>query len=612
MIRWVMMALAALMLTPLPATAQDDLAVETARVEDLTSIREIKNLQAAWGHSAIAGNWGNMASMLAADAEMRVGGNTYAGREAIHAFLRETQGGGLEGMAGGRLNLRLWLTPVITLAADGHSATGRWHEIAMTAAAGAEPGWAGGTWVIEYRDGQYGWEITAMRYYAQFAGDYATGWSHDAATLERAPYHYTPDEAGSFLPRRSAEYAWGAEDLDRFGNQMLGASQALNIVHAYGYYLDRGLYADIGDLFGENADVMVRGQGTWSGYDGVQRFLRRYGEAGLDPGELNDHVLLMPMVTTMGDTLVTVEVIEIGMTGQHGGEAGWSASSLYFDLRRRPDGTWFIAHLQQRPRMQADYASGWNGAGVTAGAVVTGGEPDEPDPCPPDDSDWPCNVPPGMFSNRPTGYTVPNALDRAEAFDAAENVSNAYGYYIDQFAWRNTAALFSRDGWKELSYIGTFIGQDNVLASLIQRYGEGGPRAEFQAIHQLTQPYVTPSEDGQRAQIRSRLWQFNSGTEPGGSWIGGIYENQVVREDGVWRIHGMDLDYVWLADVATGWTGVDPDANARFGVSEEVIAEFGPQAPLRGEVFAPYPRIAPMGFHYANPVSGREPDVRLH
>ena len=612
MIRRVLLALTALLLVPAPAAAQDDLAVETARVQDLTSIRSIKNLQAEWGHFAIDGNWGAMASMVAFDATMRVGDATYSGREAIHAYLREEQGGGEEGVAEGRLNLRLWLTPVITLSPDGRTATGRWHEVAMTAAPDEEPGWEGGTWVIDYADGDYGWKITAMRYYAQFAGDYAGGWSHDATTLERAPYHYTPDEAGSLLPLRSAGHAWSAQQIDRFGTTLLGASEALNVVSAYGYYLDRGMYDDVVELFSNNTDVMVMGQGKWFNHAGVRRYLRRFGDAGLGHGELNDRVQLMPLVTTGGGLSTTVQVIEIGMSGRHGGEAEWSATLLHFDLQRDPDGVWYIARLIQRPLMQADYASGWDGEALAPAALVSGGEPDEPFDCSPSSDDFDCNLSPHVGIAGPADYTIPNALDRAEAFDAAENVSNAYGYYIDQFAWRNTAALFSRDGWKELSYIGTFVGQENVLNSLIQRYGEGGPRDEFQAIHQLTQPYVTPSEDGQRAQIRSRLWQFNSGTEPGGSWIGGIYENQVIREDGIWRIHGMDLDYVWLADYATGWTGVDPEANARFGVSQEVIAEFGPQAPLRGETFAPYPRIAPMGFHYANPVSGREPDVRLH
>ena len=91
-----------------------------------------------------------------------------------------------------------------------------------------------------------------------------------------------------------------------------------------------------------------------------------------------------------------------------------------------------------------------------------------------------------------------------EAFDGSENVSNAYGYYIDQFAWRDTGALFARDGWKELSYIGTFIGKDRVMNSMIQRYGEGGPNDAFQAIHQKTQPYVTVFDGGQRAFVRTR------------------------------------------------------------------------------------------------------------
>src|SRR5690606_17315078 len=176
----------------------------------------------------------------------------------------------------------------------------------------------------------------------------------------------------------------------------------------------------------------------------------------------------------------------------------------------------------------------------------------------------------------------PDALALAEAFDGAENVANAYGYYIDQFAWRETAALFAADGWKELSYIGTFVGREQVLESLITRYGEGGARAEFQAIHQKTQPYVTVLEGGERAHIRTRLLQFNSSSTGPGSWIGGIYENQVVKEDGVWRIHGMDLDYVWLADYANGWTGVDPEANARFAVEPERNARYSPDTPMRG------------------------------
>jgi hypothetical protein len=93
--------------------------------------------------------------------------------------------------------------------------------------------------------------------------------------------------------------------------------------------------------------------------------------------------------------------------------------------------------------------------------------------------------------------------------------------------------------------------------------------------------------------------------------IFGIYEDQIAKENGVWRIHGMDLDYTVLADYANGWTGVDPAASSRFAPPPEQLARFRIDAPLRGVRFAPYPRVAPMGFHFVNPVSGREPALRL-
>ena len=114
---------------------------------------------------------------------------------------------------------------------------------------------------------------------------------------------------------------------------------------------------------------------------------------------------------------------------------------------------------------------------------------------------------------------------------------------------------------------------------MIQRYGEGGPNAAFQAIHQKTQPYVTVSAMARRAQVRTRLMQFNSSSTGPGSWIGGIYENQVVKEDGVWRIHGMDLDYVWLGDYATGWTGIEPAASSASRPPAEQLAKFAPRRP---------------------------------
>ncbi len=146
---------------------------------------------------------------------------------------------------------------------------------------------------------------------------------------------------------------------------------------------------------------------------------------------------------------------------------------------------------------------------------------------------------------------------------------------------------------------------------MINRYGHAGRSPAFLAIHQKTQPYVTVSEDGQRANIRLRLFQFNSQVDADGSYISGIYENQVKLENGIWKLHGMDLDYVWLADYTGGWAAIEPGASERFKPSPQTIAKYPPDSPLRGVTFAPFPKIAPMGFHFRNPVSGRPPALLL-
>jgi len=298
-----------------------------------------------------------------------------------------------------------------------------------------------------------------------------------------------------------------------------------------------------------------------------------------------------------------VRVYEIGMSGHHGADSHWSLAIQEFACRRGRDGTWRIAKLERTPRMRAAYEDGWKRvpqepAGRHAYPFAAS----------------PRHVfPSGLIAgaSMPPG-DVPAAAGRmAAAFDCAENAGNAYGFYIDEYMWDEAADLFAAHGWKELSYIGTYIGRERVRRSMTSRYGKAGRRAAFMALHQTVQPYVTVANDASSARIRLRLFQFNSQYERDGSWILGVYENQMVFEDGAWRIDGMDLEYCWLGDYAGGWAGIVPGSSERFRPSAETIAACPPDAPLRGEAYAPFPRVAPLGFHYVNPVSGREPDWLL-
>src|SRR5690606_24378962 len=159
------------------------------------------------------------------------------------------------------------------------------------------------------------------------------------------------------------------------------------------------------------------------------------------------------------------------------------------------------------------------------------------------------------------------------AYDGAENISNAYGYYIDEFLWHDMADVFSVNGWKELSYIGTYVGRERIRESVIRRYSTVGRRPNALVIHQKTQPVVHVAGDGRNAKIRTRLFQMTSSYANPGSWLAGIYENEVVLENGLWKISAMDLDYTWTAGYDVGWASVESAAARRFAPTSGGLAE---------------------------------------
>jgi hypothetical protein len=105
------------------------------------------------------------------------------------------------------------------------------------------------------------------------------------------------------------------------------------------------------------------------------------------------------------------------------------------------------------------------------------------------------------------------------------------------------------------------------------------------------------AEDGRHAFIRSRvLQQMNFGSRA--SLAGGVYENEAVKEDGVWRL-AVDHAYnTYAAGYEGGWA-----RSANRGTPGP-SADYPPDAPptLKFEMF---PTVYDIPFHYANPVTGR-------
>lgn len=57
------------------------------------------------------------------------------------------------------------------------------------------------------------------------------------------------------------------------------------------------------------------------------------------------------------------------------------------------------------------------------------------------------------------------------AHDGAENVCNAYGSSIDEFAGDDMSDIFAVNGWKERPDVGADIGRERIRASVKTRCG---------------------------------------------------------------------------------------------------------------------------------------------
>jgi hypothetical protein len=438
--------------------------------------------------------------------------------------------------------------------------------------------------------------------------------------------------------------------------------EVTNLQHAYGYYVDRKMWDDVADLFAGDGTMEIGLQGVYVGQKNIRRVLKSSGP--IAEGELNDHVHLQTIVTVAPDgRSARARGTDLGMIGPPspvgfgatGGarQALWT-QSIYENEFVKDGGVWKIRSMHSYPRFIVDAEKGWAKDAQPAPGPsrefppdrastetyeiyprfhiaplhfdhpVTGRPPQYPEGTGRPKAAATTAATTGRLKAAPTRApakaaprtvtalealiaTTERAVERSKAYHAAENLATAYGYYIDEFMWDAAADIFSRDGWKELSYVGTYVGRERVRQSMKVRYPN--PKStNFLTLHQVVQPVIHVSSDARSAKIRGRLLQMGGPSGGTGTWITGVYENSAVDEAGTWKLSGMDLDYIWTAPSRGGWARVTTPPTAP---QVAMAKEFPPDRPLRGSVAPPFPKVHAVPFHYKNPVSGRVPPVLL-
>ncbi len=103
------------------------------------------------------------------------------------------------GLGKGQLYLHLLLQPIITLGADGKTAKGTWHQVAMFGQYGKSASWAGGIYENEYALDEGVWKIRSIHFYPQYAGTYDE-YGHKAPARWDIPYHFEAKHVGVTIP----------------------------------------------------------------------------------------------------------------------------------------------------------------------------------------------------------------------------------------------------------------------------------------------------------------------------------------------------------------------------------------------------------------------------
>jgi hypothetical protein len=182
----------------------------------------------------------------------------------------------------------------------------------------------------------------------------------------------------------------------------------------------------------------------------------------------------------------------------------------------------------------------------------------------------------------------------AEGYIAVSNLQRSYGYYVDKARWDDVADLFTKDCSLEINGRGVYLGQDRVRAYM---YKFGPARHGALMNHTQLQPVIHVAPDGQSAKARLRSFMMVGELGQAARWGDGIYENEYVKEDGVWKIKKLHFYQTFYVDYDRGWD--------KGGLPlVPVYPDFPPDQPP-SEDYKVFPDFYLPAYHYKNPVSGR-------
>jgi hypothetical protein len=546
-----------------------------ARIESVESIRAIKRLQYAYGHYVELGLWNDFADLFAENAVTNYQSGV-RGKAAIRQLFFDQVGQGKLGLADGRIYPHILFQPVITLAPDGRTAKGRWRILAMLGGYGGSATWYSGVYENEYVMEDGVWKISLIHSEPKVTAAYtAAGWKDSGVHV---PFHYTAasittpirdsgSRSANGIAPSLASLADHVNELAQRAARLNDQAEVANLQDGYGYDVDHKLWDQVADRFAGNGTLELGLQGVYAGKASIRHALDQFGPQGLRDGELNDHVYLQTIVSIAPDgRTAKARGVELVMSSAPGGRNGELSEGVFENTFVKQDAAWKIQSVHFYPRMIVDAAAGWAKSAKPAPGPSREFPPDRPPTAsyeiypkfavapfhfdnpvtgkPPQYPEGVQSSESTMVAARPvSGPAIRNSADlearlvrvergliAAEAYDAAENLIGAYGYYLDE--------------------------SPGDLAGLLSQPGRTTTSEGSIFVNQILQPVIDIAPDGKSAKVRARLLDLGGTSGGAGYWRAGTFEGRIISENGTWKFQAARSLSGWSAPYPGGWARI--------------------------------------------------------
>jgi hypothetical protein len=422
-------------------------------------------------------------------------------------------------------------------------------------------------------------------------------------------------------PPPLATLAARAAALEREVTTLEDVNAIKRLQRVYGFYTDKQLWSEAADLFAADGSIEVGGRGVYVGRERILAFLRTHGPETPQPKRLFDRMQLQPIVHVAADGMTARGRWHVfAQEAMHGEYANWGLGVLENEYVK-DDGVWKIRREHFFTTMYTPYADGWGKTALPNAGPSAELPPDRP-PTLAYEAYPKAFVVPFHYAHPVTGAPVPTqpapvveaagatphevattlaAIERRvgllEDVTQLERLNSIYGYYLAHLQWDDLTGIFSPTGTIEIAMRGVYVGAASVRRNL-NLYGQAtDDQFGLQHNHMQFQPVVTVAPDGQSAKLRSRALSIMGNWQRNSQWMGGIYENDFVKENGVWKIERDQVFNTYFVPYAVGWKDVVPRPPP--GITATNPPDLPPTHP-----FEMYPSAFLPPFHYPNPVTG--------